>query len=287
MYRVVPLLLSCMLLSAGCLTASEPPAEAEIVLITPANPAPIFDGRATYAGLVGEESPEIRTNYSMGCVAIPPGNATPPHRLLGTAELVYVIAGAAEIRCDNETVTAREGETVLLPEGVLQSIASVGDADLRYLTVVQPPFTAGIEIWGDGLDTLDIVTDERPIVVADPRTGIEWNLESGVAVYTLLNPVLMNETAIPVGYSLAYAELLPGGYLGYDGINGSSDLLYVIEGEIEVATPDGAAIRVPAGSAAYVPPDLVKETRNAAESTTRLLSFIDPAWTPEKTVLFE
>lgn len=287
MHRIVPLLFACMLLSAGCLTANEPQAEAGVVPVTPADPVPIFDGRATYFGLIGDETPQIQTNYSLGCVVIPPGNATSLHRLIGTTELVYVIAGAAEIRCDNETVTAREGETVLLPEGVLQSIASVGDTDLCYLTVVQPPFTAAIEISGDDLAALGMTTDDVPIVVADPRDGIEWDLESGVAVYTLINPVLMNETEIPIGYSLAYAELLPGGYLGYDGIRGSSDLLYVIEGEIEVAVPDGEAVRVPAGSAAYVRPELVKATRNAAESTTKILSFIDPAWTPEKTVLFE
>ena len=287
MHRIAPLLFVCILLSAGCLAADEPPAEAGVSLIAPVDPVPIFDGRATYFGIIGEETPQIRTNYSMGCVVIAPGNATPPHRLIETTELVYVLDGAAEIRCGNETVTAREGETVLLPEGVLQSIASAGDTELRYLTAVQPPFTPAIEIPGGGPDAIGAKTDSAPLVVADPREGIEWSLESGVAVYTLLNPVLMNETVIPVDYSLAYAELLPGGYLGYDGINGSSDLLYVIEGEIEVSTPDGETIRVPAGSAAYVLPDRVKETRNAADSTTRLLSFIDPAWTPEKTVLFE
>ncbi|HOI12611.1 MAG TPA: cupin domain-containing protein [Methanoculleus sp.] len=287
MYRIVPLLLTCMLLSAGCLTASESPAEAEVSLIAPVDPIPIFDGQATYAGFISAETPQIQANYSMGYVAVAPGNATPPHRLIGTAELVYVLGGTAEIRCDNETVTAREGETVLLPEGVLQSIAAAGETDLYYITVSQPAYTPEIEISGDELDAVDVKTDSAPIVVADPRTGIEWDLDSGVAAFTLLNPVLMNETAIPIDYSIAYVELLPGGYLGYDGIRGSSDLLYVIEGEIEVATRDGAAVRVPAGSAAYVPPDLVKETRNAADSTTKILSFIDPAWTPEKTVLFE
>ena len=287
MYRITPLLFVCILLSAGCLAADDSSAGAGVSLIAPVDPIPIFDGQATYAGIIGAETPQIQANYSMGCVAIAPGNATPPHRLIGTAERIYVLGGTAEIRCDNETVTAREGETVLLPEGVLQSIASAGDADLHYITVSQPAYTPEIEISGDELDALNLTTDGRPFVVADPHEGIEWDLESGVAVYTLINPVLMNETMIPVGYSLAYGELLPGGYLGYDGILGSSDLLYVIEGEIEVATPGGEAIRVPAGSAAYVLPDQVKETQNALNSTTRILSFIDPAWTPEKTVLFE
>ncbi|WP_332448666.1 cupin domain-containing protein [Methanoculleus sp.] len=287
MHRVAPLLFVCILLSAGCLAADESPAGADLSLIAPVDPIPIFDGQATYSGIIGAEMPQIQANYSMGYVAIAPGNATPPHRLIGTAELVYVLGGTAEIRCDNETVTAREGETVLLPEGVLQSIAAAGDADLTYITVSQPAYTADIEISGDELATLSMTTDGKPVVVAGPREGIEWDLESGVAVYTLVNPVLMREKALPIDYSLAYVELLPGGYLGYDGIKGSSDLLYVIEGEIEVNTPGGQAVRVPAGSAAYVPPDLVKETRNVAASTTKILSFIDPAWAPEKTGLFE
>jgi mannose-6-phosphate isomerase-like protein (cupin superfamily) len=286
MHRIVLLLFTCLLFSAGCLAASESGVEEGVSLIAPVDPIPIFDGQARYAGLIGAETPQIQANYSLGSVVIPPGNATAPHRLIGTAELIYVLGGTAEIRCDNETVTAHEGETVLLAEGVLQSIASAGDADLHYITVSQPPYTPEIEISEDELDLISVKTDCVPLVV-DSREGIEWNVESGVVVYTLINPVLMNETVIPIDYSLAYAELLPGGYLGRDGIRGSSDLLYVIEGEIEVATPDGETIRVPAGSAAYVRPDQVKETRNAADSTTRLLSFIDPAWTPEKTILFE
>ena len=144
-----------------------------------------------------------------------------------------------------------------------------------------------MEILGDDPAVLNPTTDKRPIVVADPRSGIEWDLESDVAVFTLLNPVLMNETEIPIEYSLAYVELQPGGYLDYDGIRGSSDLLYVIEGELEVVTPDGAAVRVPAGSAAYIPADVVKKSRNAGDSVTTLLSIIDPAWMPEKTGLWE
>ena len=287
MHRIVPLLLACILLSAGCLTPSQPPAEAEIVLVAPANGIAIFDGQGIYAGLIGEETPQIRANYSMGHVIIPPGNGTALHRLIGTTEVVYIIDGTAEIRCDNETVTAREGETVLLPEGVLQSIASVGDDNLHYITVIELPFTAAMEILGDDPAALNLTADKRPIVVADPRSGIEWDLESDVAVFTLLNPVLMNETEIPIEYSLAYVELQPGGYLDYDGIRGSSDLLYVIEGELEVVTPDGAAVRVPAGSAAYIPPNMVKKSRNDGDSVTTLLSLIDPAWTPEKTGLWE
>ena len=286
MQKIILLLFAGVLLSAGCLTASEPPREAGMALITPAAPAPIFGGQATISEIVGREIPGVQTNYSLGYVVIPPGNATPPHRLLGSTEVVHVIGGVAEISCNNETVIIREGETVLLPEGALQSITSIGETDLSYLSAVQPPFTEEIEVLVDGPDPSNKMTDGAPLVIADPRGGIEWDLESQAAAYTLLNPVLMNETVIPIAYSIAYVELLPGRYLGFDGIRDSSDLLYVIEGEIEVATPDGGTIRIPAGSAAYIPPNVVKETRNTVNKTTVILSFIDPTWTPEKTGLW-
>jgi mannose-6-phosphate isomerase-like protein (cupin superfamily) len=288
MHRLALLILTCIILSAGCLAANPPeaPERERVQLLAPADGFPIFEGRATYMGILGDETPQIRSNYSMGHVIIPPGNATSPHRLVGTTELVYVISGAAEIRTQNGSVIAGEGATVLLPEGVRQSIASIGDADLHYITVIHPPFTSGIEVLENESAVPGTETDGAPIVVPDPREGIRWDSGTGAIVYTLVNPELMPEREIPVAYSVAYAELAPGGYLGYDRLNGSSDLIYVVSGDIEVSTPEGDILRVPAGFAAYVPPDTVKMSRNAAASVTTILSIVDPAWTEEKTGLW-
>jgi quercetin dioxygenase-like cupin family protein len=289
MRRILFLILACLLLSVGCLTASPPQAEEEegVRLITPPAGFSIFGGQGTYTGIIGAETPEIRANYSMGLVAIPAGNATSPHRLLGTTEFVHVIAGAAEIRCDNSTVVAREGETVLLPEGVLQSIAASGDAELRYIDAISPPFRSTIEVSGDALAVRNMTTDGVPIVIPDPRQGIEWDLGSEMMIYTLANSVLMDEIDFPLPYSVAYIELLPGGSIGFNQLNGSSEVIVVIGGEVEVFTPDAGSVRVPAGSAAYVSPDQVKGYRNVAVSNATVLSFVDPAWTPERTAMLE
>jgi len=93
--------------------------------------------------------------------------------------------------------------------------------------------------------------------------------------------------APPIDYIVAYAGLLPGGFIEDNRLNGSSEVIYVIDGEIEVFTPDGKTIQVPAGSAAYIPPDQVKGYQNAAASTSTILSFVDPAWTEERTTLLE
>ncbi|MDD3111940.1 MAG: cupin domain-containing protein [Methanofollis liminatans] len=289
MQRILFLIFACVLLSAGCLTASPPQAEEEegVRLITPPEGFAIFGGQGTYTGIIGDETPDIRTNYSMGLVAIGPGNATSPHRLIGSTEFVHVIAGAAEIRCDNSTVVAREGETVLLPEGVLQSIATAGDRELRYIDAVSPPFAAANEVSGEGLAALTVTTACVPVVIPDPRQGIEWDLGSEMMIYTLANSVLMDEIGFPLPYSVAYVELLPGGSIGFNRLNGSSEVIVVLGGEVEVFTPDAGSVRVPTGSAAYVPPGQVKGYRNVAASNATLLSFVDPAWTPEGTAMLE
>lgn len=60
MQKIILLLFAGVLLSAGCLTASEPPREAGIALITPADPAPIFGGRQPSARSSAGRYPESR-----------------------------------------------------------------------------------------------------------------------------------------------------------------------------------------------------------------------------------
>ncbi|WFN35647.1 cupin domain-containing protein [Methanogenium sp. S4BF] len=293
MRRAILLIFICMVISAGCLTQSPSPAEDEgIQLLTPADGFSIFDGQGHYAGIIGEETPDITIHYSMGLVTLPPGNGTLPHRLLETSEMVCVIGGEAEIHCDATTVTARDGEIVVLPMGVRQTITATGDVPLRYIDVIQPPFSAANELSGDELaaytpGTDGGATDGMPIVIPDPRAGIEWDIGSDMMIYTLANPVLMPEKHFPIDYSIAYAEILPGGSADFNRLAGASELIYVTEGEIEVYTPAGSEIRVPAGSAAYIAPDQVKGYRNAGDTVAVILSFVDPAWTPERTVTVE
>ena len=293
MHRAILLIVICIVISAGCMAEGPSPAGDEGVrLLTPDEGFSIFDGQGHYAGIIGEETPDIRMNYSMGIVTLAPGNATLPHRLAGTSEMVCLTEGEAEIRCDRTTVIARAGEIVVLPAGVLQEITSAGDLPLRYIDVIQPPFSAEIELSGDELAAYTPGADGAgadgvPIVIPDPRKGIEWDIGSDIMIYTLANPVLMPEKQFPIEYSVAYAEILPGGSADFNRLAGASELICVLEGEVEVFTPGGTVIPVPAGNAAYIAPDQVKGYRNAGVVNATLLSFVDPAWTPERTVTVE
>jgi len=283
MHKCILFLIIPLLLSAGCLTAtpSDEEERMKILVIEPRNPFPIFEGQGLYSHLITTDTPIPPMSYNLGQVIISPGNATDPHRLLGTSELVYVIDGIAEIHCDETVVTAEKGKLILLPEGVLQSILSVGETDLRYLSANQPHYRDAIDIRGDDLASYEMKTRQTPIVIANPEEGIEWDYETGTMIYTLINPVLMPELDLPIDYSVAYAELLPGGRIVSNRLTGAADLIYVIHGEVDFITPEGAEITVQAGDAAYFPPGQAKEIRNSGDTPASLLSIVDPAWQPE------
>jgi quercetin dioxygenase-like cupin family protein len=287
MHRVVSLIVivTLILLSAGCLSESSHAATEDegIYLLSPGEGYPIFDGQGHYAGLIGEKTPHIPANYSLGLVTIEPGNATALHRLMETSEMVCIIDGRAEIHCDATTVEVREGEVVVLPPGVLQSISAAGTTALRYIDVIDPPFSQEVEMSGDELMGIPVAPEGVPVVIPDPREGIEWDIGSDMVIYTVANPVLMPEQNLPITYSVAYAALLPGGSADSNRLSGASELIYVTAGEIEVFTPGGDVTTVPSGSAAWVAPGQVKGYRNAGAVNATMLSFVDPAWTPERT----
>ncbi|MDE4907707.1 cupin domain-containing protein [Methanogenium marinum] len=290
MHRFVSLILisTLTILSAGCLTDNPfSAADGNICLLTPGEGFPIYGGEGDYSVFACDEMPGIPANYTFGSVTILPGNATSPHRLTGSSEFVCVIGGEAEIRCGNTTVTAREGEVVILPDGVLQSIAAIGDAELRYIDVIQPPFSEVNHVTGADLATIPALPDGVPIVIPDPRGGIEWNIGSDMMIYTIANPVLMPKKNMLIDYSVAYAELLPGGSADTNCLTGASELIYVIEGEIAVFSPEGYVIRVPAGRAAWIAPDQAKGYRNVGEVDATMLSFVDPPWTLDMIVAVE
>lgn len=286
MSRACLILLVCIISAAGCITEEAVRGmHPDLLLVTPAEPFPLFGDQAMYSAILDGDTLSVPVHYSTGLVTIPPGKATPPHRLLGTTELIAVLSGGAIVHGDGATVIAAPGSLVLLPPDTLQSIEARGDADLVYLTVVQPPFTPAIEIREGDHALLTMESSGVPLHIPGPEEGIVWDYETGARIVTLANPVLMPDADLPVSYSVAFIELLPGGYIDMNRLAGSSELLYVVSGEIAISSPGGSTIVVPAGSAGYVPPDQVKGYRNTAPGVSRILTIVDPAWSPEITIM--
>ena len=79
---------------------------------------------------------------SIARARVAPGITTKSHRLHGVIERYLIVEGRGRVAIGD---TIREdvgpGDVVIIPEGVAQKIANIGDADLVFYCVCTPRFT--------------------------------------------------------------------------------------------------------------------------------------------------
>jgi len=66
---------------------------------------------------------------SLGYSVFTPGTVLAPVRH-EAEEVAYVVAGAGELRLDDEAVPFREGDALHIPAGVWHAVANTGDVDI-------------------------------------------------------------------------------------------------------------------------------------------------------------
>ncbi|UUX91624.1 cupin domain-containing protein [Methanoplanus endosymbiosus] len=237
----------------------------------------------------------VSSNFSLGLVTIPPKRGTPPHRLMNTSEMIFVTEGTALINTQDSVTEVHAGDAAIVREGTLQSICNNGREDLVYLTSTQPVYNPENDISevnlpgedpGDEKDSSGN-TGADGIIVTDVSEGIEWDYDTGTLIYTIFNADLMADRYpdLPVNYSLAYAELIPGGRIDENTLYGASELIYVVHGSICLNSSKGAEMCAEVGQAVYVPAGYPKSYHNSGNKNAVILSYVDPSWNPGLTVL--
>lgn len=79
---------------------------------------------------------------SVARATVKPGIATQPHRLYGVDERYVILAGRGEVTVgDLPPTTVEPNDVVIIPAGVSQSIANIGQNDLVFLCICSPRFT--------------------------------------------------------------------------------------------------------------------------------------------------
>ena len=88
-----------------------------------------------------------------------------------------------------------------------------------------------------------------------------------------------SKEALAVGYSLAQAEVEPGGRTLPHRLTGA-EVYIIVEGQGRMHVGDEQA-EVVAGQTVYIPPGAVQHIENIGAGRLTFLCIVEPAWTPD------
>jgi len=86
----------------------------------------------------------LKVNYSLALAKIEKGEKTIPHRL-DNAEVYFIVKGRARMHINGKESTVKIHDTVYIPPGAVQYIENIGNKDLEFLCIVEPPWRPEIE----------------------------------------------------------------------------------------------------------------------------------------------
>ncbi len=96
--------------------------------------------------ILGSES---NVQYSLAHGTILIGEKTTRHRLRSSSEVYFVLAGRARISVNDDEVEVESGSLVYVPPKAMQYVENIGDSDLQYLVICNPPWTPqDVELYG-------------------------------------------------------------------------------------------------------------------------------------------
>ena len=82
----------------------------------------------------------VLLDYSLAQAVIEVGEASVPHILHKSSELYVITGGEGEIHIGEDVAILKEGDTALVPKGVLQWIKNVCKIPLVFYVIVSPPW---------------------------------------------------------------------------------------------------------------------------------------------------
>lgn len=83
----------------------------------------------------------VTNRFSLAHAELPAGKASLPHRLK-SAETYYILEGRGRVWLDGIDSEVAAGFVVFIPPGTEQWIQNTGDSILRFLCMVDPPWTS-------------------------------------------------------------------------------------------------------------------------------------------------
>jgi mannose-6-phosphate isomerase-like protein (cupin superfamily) len=101
----------------------------------------IAGDNTTLREILHPDKQNVQLRYSLAHAIVRPGEVSRPHRL-ATSEVYYVLEGKGIMNIDGEQAEVGPGRIIYIPPHSVQSIRNTGEADLKFLCIVDPAWRA-------------------------------------------------------------------------------------------------------------------------------------------------
>lgn len=86
------------------------------------------------------EKSDLKMNFSIAHAILKPGESSLPHRMKSSVEIYFILEGKGLMHIEKEAEEVKVNQTVYIPPGSVQWIENIGDTDLKFLCIVNPPW---------------------------------------------------------------------------------------------------------------------------------------------------
>ncbi|MCE5213789.1 MAG: cupin domain-containing protein [Methanobacterium sp.] len=88
------------------------------------------------------EIKDLEMNFSIAHAILKPGESSLSHKMKASVEIYYILEGKGLMHIENEKKEVKPNQIVYIPPNSAQWIKNLGDTDLKFLCLVNPPWKA-------------------------------------------------------------------------------------------------------------------------------------------------
>jgi quercetin dioxygenase-like cupin family protein len=203
---------------------------------------------------------------SVAIITMEPEQEFSPNAVRPGAEMVYILAGSAEISADNDVVHASKGEAILVPRGSVMMVKNTGEDLLSIFSILSA-------------DVSEKVADQGLMKRSlESKTPVMFGNKTGSDSFSVNRMYSTFEEPLPISFDLAVISV-PSGNSVRDHYMESGELGYVISGTGNVSIGCNSHV-IGAGDIIYVPPYAVQ--RYDVKDAMTLLLLTEPFYRPEQ-----
>ncbi|HEY6901789.1 MAG TPA: cupin domain-containing protein [Puia sp.] len=193
-----------------------------------------------------------------------PGEDQGSHVHEGEDEAVYLIDGKLEVRIGELQFTMQEGESYFIPRNMLHRVRNTGEAGARMLVVYTPGNFTDVVPCGEEGGRSPIY--KRPLHKKEPESFLFFGV-----------PKTVHLSGIETGneLSLFEAHMAAGCDSGLHVHANEDEVVYVLEGELELTIGDGP-LTLKAGGSHFIPRNTPHRLYNKKTKAARVLLLNTP-----------